>query len=132
MKGMSLPELKTADILASERTMLASERTLMGWIRTAISMISFGFTIAKALQYAAEQGVVRIRHQSPEYVGLILIILATVSLVLASIQHRSFVRSLPAIGVGRKRLDLALIMASLIITLGLLVLVNIIFRVGPI
>jgi putative membrane protein len=132
MKGMSLPELKTGDILASERTMLASERTLMGWIRTAISMISFGFTIAKALQYAAEQGVVRIKHHAPEYVGLILIILATVSLGLASIQHQSFIRNLPGIGAGRKRLDLALIMAGLIITLGLLILVNIIFRVGPI
>jgi putative membrane protein len=131
MKGMSLPELKTGDILAAERTMLASERTLMGWIRTAISMISFGFTIAKALQYAAEQGMVRIRHHAPEYVGLILIILATLSLVLASIQHRSFVRSLPAIGAGRRPLDLALMMACLIIILGLLLLVNIVFRVGP-
>jgi hypothetical protein len=31
--------------LAMERTYWAAERTLMGWIRTALSMISFGFTI---------------------------------------------------------------------------------------
>ena len=42
-------ELGLADTLAVQRTRMASERTLMGWVRTAISMISFGFTMAKAL-----------------------------------------------------------------------------------
>jgi uncharacterized membrane protein YidH (DUF202 family) len=37
--------------LARLRTFQASERTLMAWIRTAISMISFGFTIVKFFEY---------------------------------------------------------------------------------
>ena len=45
---------QTATDLAHERTNLAvlrsymaAERTLMAWIRTTISMITFGFTLAK-------------------------------------------------------------------------------------
>ena len=42
--------------LAIERTIMAAERTLMSWTRTSISLISFGFTIYKFLQYMQEQG----------------------------------------------------------------------------
>ena len=41
--------------LALKRTQLAAERTLMAWVRTAFSMISFGFTIGKFLDYLANQ-----------------------------------------------------------------------------
>jgi len=37
--------------LAKERSREASDRTLMAWIRTSISMISFGFAIAKTYEY---------------------------------------------------------------------------------
>ena len=36
---------------ALERTFMAADRTLMAWVRTAISMIGFGFTLYKFLQY---------------------------------------------------------------------------------
>jgi uncharacterized membrane protein YidH (DUF202 family) len=36
--------------LATDRTLMAADRSLMAWIRTALSMISFGFTIYKLLQ----------------------------------------------------------------------------------
>ena len=37
--------------LALERTAIAAKRTLMAWVRTSISMIGFGFSIYKFLQY---------------------------------------------------------------------------------
>ena len=55
---MSQPELKLNDILALDRNKLAAERTLMAWIRTALSMISFGFTIYKFLQVIDEQSAI--------------------------------------------------------------------------
>ena len=64
---MNEPQPKLADVLALERTRMAADRTLMGWIRTALSMISFGFTIFKFLEYTQEQGVrplMRIRFLS--------------------------------------------------------------------
>ena len=39
--------LDTATTLAFERTYLAHERTQMAWVHTALSLISFGFAIAK-------------------------------------------------------------------------------------
>jgi len=130
-KGTAEPRL--ADTLAVERTRMASERTLMGWIRTAISMISFGFTMAKALQFAVQEGALKgIRAHTPENVALILIILGTVSLGVASYQHWAFVRGLPAESTRTRRRDLTFTMASLIVLLGLLILVNLLFRVGPI
>ena len=124
--------LNLSDGLAVQRTRMASERTLMGWVRTAISMISFGFTITKALQYAVEEGALKgIRANAPESVGLILIILATISLTFACLRHWVFVRGLPTTAVGARHWDLTLTMAGLIVMLGLLILVNILFGVGP-
>lgn len=36
--------------LAMHRNFMSAERTLMAWIRTSISMLGFGFTLAKAFQ----------------------------------------------------------------------------------
>ena len=112
---------------------MASERTLMGCIRTAISMITFGFTMSRALQFAVQEGALKgIRARSPEDVALILIVLGTVSLGFASYQHWTFVRGLPSGGAEPTRPDLTFTMACLVFVLGLLILVNVLFRVGPI
>jgi putative membrane protein len=46
-------EVKTnlTNELAKERNRAAYDRTLMAWIRTAISLIAFGFAIAKSYEY---------------------------------------------------------------------------------
>jgi len=41
--------------LAFERTFLAYERTRIAWVRTALTLISFGFAIAKFFQYLREK-----------------------------------------------------------------------------
>ena len=69
---MSEPQPKLADALALERTRMAADRTLMGWIRTALSMISFGFTIFKFLEYIQEQSITPLRRaHGPREVGII-------------------------------------------------------------
>src|SRR5512137_1808779 len=73
-KEMSEPQPKLADALALERTRMAADRTLMGWIRTALSMISFGFTIFKFLEYVQEQSITPLRRaHGPREVGITLI-----------------------------------------------------------
>ena len=126
------PVLSTSDTLAAQRTWLASERTLMAWIRTATSMLSFGFSIVKALQYAVQEGMLKGVHaEAPKSVGLFLIILAIALLTIASVQHWLFARSLPGT-IGRtSRWDLALTTAMLLAILGLLTLANILLKVGP-
>ena len=48
-------ELELKDCLALDRSRLASERTLMAWVRTAMSMVTFGFTIYKFLRFLQDQ-----------------------------------------------------------------------------
>jgi putative membrane protein len=106
--------------LALLRSYMAAERTLQAWIRTALSMITFGFTIGK-LGQAAEQLKVTSRFFDREWsVGSIayaLVSLGTVALLCACAQHWLDLRRLRAQGL-RRRPGLALIIAALLAVVG--------------
>ena len=128
---MSKTELKITDILAIDRTRLASERSLMAWVRTALSMLTFGFTIYKFLQYIRQQSAVPLpRPQAPRNLALALIGVGTFALIMASIQHWKYVRKLSAVQPERPW-DLAFLVACLLALLGLLMFGGIIFSSGP-
>ncbi len=128
---MSQTDLKLTDILALDRNKLAAERTLMAWVRTALSMISFGFTIYKFLQVIDEQsGVPVLRPNAPRNVGLVLTGLGTFVVVAASIQHWSYVKNLRT-DKPYHPWDLSFIVACLIAILGALIFGSIVFRAGP-
>ena len=94
-KSWLIEELKLVDMLVLVRNKLAAERTLMAWVRTALSIISFGFTIYKFLQVIDEQSPVPVlRPNAPRNVGLVLTGLGTFVVVIASIQHWSYVKNL--------------------------------------
>ncbi len=117
--------------LAIERTIMAAERTLMSWTRTSISLISFGFTIYKFLQYMQEQGkAVIVRDPAgPRNFGLALIFIGMIALLAASIQYRQLQRKLKP----QKKLPLSLSVAVAwsIMLLGFFALTNILFQLGP-
>ncbi len=74
--------------LALSRTVLAFDRTLLAWIRTAISLLGFGFTLAKVLHGYLVSGAVRgINPESPRTVGMALIILGLGALIGGSVEH---------------------------------------------
>jgi putative membrane protein len=113
--------------LAFERTFLAYERTRIAWVRTALALISFGFAIAKVLQYLREQRGETATLLSPRAIGLIMIVTGLVSLVLADRQDRRAVRAL------RERCPqlptpIAGVMAVLIAFLGVLALIGALLR----
>jgi putative membrane protein len=129
---MSDPELKLVDILAIDRTRLAAERTLMAWVRTALSMISFGFTIYKFMEVYLEQTTAPVLHpNAPRNVGLALIGIGTFSLIIAGIQHFKYIKSLNPGKFYKFWQDLSFIVACLLALLGLLMFGSIIFRSGP-
>ncbi len=85
---------KTSDELALERTLMAADRTLMAadrslmaWIRTALSMISFGFTIYKLLQGFQEAGTQLTHASSPRTMGMFLTGMGTVAMVLGTVEY---------------------------------------------
>ena len=79
-------------------TRLALERTFMAWIRTAVSLISFGFTIVQFFQRMPQmQGDAAARPLNPgapRILGLALIGAGVVSLAISSWQYRKGVQYL--------------------------------------
>jgi putative membrane protein len=120
----------TADDMARLRTILAANRTLMAWIRTALSMISFGFTIYKFLQGLFESGNSALvsRPEGPKHFGLSLMFLGVGALAIACVQYwREMKRYEP----GRTPFSLPLVVAGFVALLGVLALMNVLFHVGP-
>jgi putative membrane protein len=89
--GGAAPSVRTLDMgtrLAIERTQLGAERTLMAWIRTAFSMISFGFTIGKFIEYlekSDQAGADLVRHG---WLPRLLVLIGLASLVVGQIEYR--------------------------------------------
>jgi putative membrane protein len=113
--------------LAFERTFLAYERTRIAWVRTALSLISFGFVIAKFFQYLREKEGETATVLSPRAIGLVMITIGLVGLILANWQDRRAVKALrercpdlPASVSG--------VMAVLIALLGVLALIGALLR----
>lgn len=114
--------------LAVSRTMMAADRSLMAWIRTALSMISFGFTIYKILQGFQESGSVLTAEQTPRNIGLFLVGLGTASMVMGTIAYwQTFkeLRQIQHFPVWRPSFIIALIMSAF----GLFLFVGIVVKV---
>jgi putative membrane protein len=114
-------------MLAMKRNLLAGERTLMAWIRTSISMIGFGFTLAKLFQALADKNILikgpAGRTWSAEGVGMSLITLGTFALVFAIFDYRRELKLLRAAGL-ESRFSLPLAVASVLAILGLMALIS--------
>jgi putative membrane protein len=113
--------------LATARTIMAADRSLMAWVRTALSMISFGFTIYKLLETFEQNGVALRHFQSPRIMGLFLTGLGTVSMLMGTIEHaytlKDF-RKRRTVRLWRPSFVIALIMSAT----GLILFMSIISR----
>lgn len=99
--------------LGEIRTIMAADRTMMAWIRTALSMLSFGFTIYKFLQTIASQGTME-HADSPQQIGLFLTGMGVAAIVLGTISYWMTLRDLERIEefrIGRPVLLMALVMS---------------------
>jgi putative membrane protein len=110
--GAELPKLSSD--MGGMRTIMAADRTLMAWVRTALSMYSFGFTIYKFLEGAAQASQVEMPH-SPQQVGLFLAAMGTLAMVLGLFSYWSTLRDLRRLEVFRLFRPIMLI--SLIMTI---------------
>jgi putative membrane protein len=115
--------------LAVERTFLAHERTLMAWVRTSTSLISFGFTIYKFFAF-----LVQTEHRTfvrkgigPREFALAMISMGVIALLLAVVQERRAFRLLEAQN-NAKYSSLAEKIAGAVVSLGLLLLILVLFR----
>lgn len=98
--------------MAMIRTIMAADRTLMAWTRTALSMLSFGFTIYKFLEGVAEQNVLP-HSDTPQRVGLFLAGMGTASMVMGLFSYWATLKDLQRteeFRLGRPTLLIAAIM----------------------
>ena len=117
--------------LAVERTLLAADRTMMAWIRTAISMIGFGFTLYKFLEYMVQQKeAALVTLHRPRNLGLAFIGLGIFSLVIAVVQDWQFTRRLLG-HERRKPINLSLLVAGMVALIGVFAFMSVLWRIGP-
>jgi putative membrane protein len=120
--------------MAVERTVMGADRSQMAWVRTGLSLISFGFTIFKFLQYQSQQIAAEVKDiglSSPRITGLIMIAMGVLCLVFGIIEYLSIVK------VYRKEYSIkrpaySLYIAAIIAVIGILLFVGIIFRINGI
>ena len=127
MTRAASPVVDPSTQLALQRSFLAAERTLMAWIRTSISMIGFGFTLAKLFQSLSEAHVL---VKGPaggvwtaEGVGMTLITLGTLALLVAVFDHRRELKLLQSAGLPA-RFSLSMSVASVLTILGVMALLS--------
>jgi putative membrane protein len=89
--------------MSDPRVFFAAERTLLAWIRTGLTIMGFGFVVARfglfldlldARRVPSTAAVASASHFSSG-IGMALVLLGAVSMIFAAIPHRRFVLSLP-------------------------------------
>jgi putative membrane protein len=114
--------------LGVSRTVMAADRSLMAWIRTALSMISFGFTIYKLLESFKEHGGALRTNESPRNMGLFLIGIGTLSMLMGTAEYVFRIKDLRELEKTRY-LRPSLIMAVIMSLTGLSLFLSIATRV---
>ena len=113
--------------LAVERTVMAADRSLMAWVRTALSMISFGFTIYKVIEGLQHTTAHTLKAEMPRDVGLFLTGLGTVALAMGTIEYMLRLKSLRQ-NMPLRIMQPSLVMALIMSAAGLFIFGGIAFR----
>ena len=120
--------------LAKERNRAAYDRTLMAWIRTAISLIGFGFAIAKSYEYIQMDEMEKTGRfidqiHAPLWFGMSFVVLGMVSILGGVIQYVQVVRQIQSgrFIYGEPR-PLAKIVALILLIIGVFALITIFQR----
>jgi putative membrane protein len=89
--------------VSDPRVFFAAERTLLAWIRTGLTIMGFGFVVARFGLFLSLLAAQRIPSTAPvaspphfsSGIGIALVLLGATSMIFAAIQHRRLVLSLP-------------------------------------
>lgn len=79
------------------RVYFAAERTLLAWVRTGISVMAFGFVVARFglfLRLLRAQGMEPATHGVSSYLGASLVVLGIVATGAGALEYRRFCRQL--------------------------------------
>lgn len=90
--------------MSDPRVFFAAERTLLAWIRTGLTIMGFGFVVARFGLFltllAAQRVPTGTLAASPSHlssdIGIALVLLGAGSMIFAAIEHRQFVATVPS------------------------------------
>jgi len=119
------------DPVTDPRVFFAAERTLLAWIRTGITVLALGFVVARFglfITMFAQQSPDEMLPSGPSMlaniIGIMLVITGTVTLFMAALQHRTFLKSLRAEEIPPQyRPQVALFLSFTLAMVGVLVIV---------
>jgi putative membrane protein len=113
-------------MLSDPRVFFAAERTLLAWVRTGLTVMAFGFVVARFGLFlrllAAQQGLgvpqAELHNRLSNILGIALVLIGVGCMLLGAIQHRSYVATLPPADVPRSHaavypITLSLMLAAL-------------------
>jgi putative membrane protein len=115
------------------RVYLAAERTFLAWIRTGLSMMGFGFVVARFGLFLREmefsQHPLALRSaRFTLWVGTALILIGVVVNVLSALQHVQFVRAVKnSHEIVERPATMAVVIALVLAATGLAMTIYLVF-----
>jgi putative membrane protein len=113
------------------RVYLAAERTFLAWVRTSVSLMGFGFLIARfsfwIREYELAGGIATPgRGGVSSSLGFGMVCVGVFVCVMAAVRHRAYIRDLER-GVGNPPLHIrtSLIVAGILAVVGLAIAIHI-------
>ncbi|HSE67424.1 MAG TPA: DUF202 domain-containing protein [Gemmatimonadales bacterium] len=127
--------------LSFQRTRMSADRTLMSILRTCLSLIGFGFTIFQFFRSVAQSNPGLPARAALRF-GLAMVLIGVALLFLGIIQDIRFMRSLRQErlllvqqgylhGEEPFQVSVTFLSALLVLLLGLVAILSMVFRVGP-
>jgi putative membrane protein len=113
------------------RVYLAAERTFLSWVRTSVSLMGFGFLIARfallirEYDFAAPK-TIHARPQISTWLGFGMVCVGVIVCLTAAVRHREYVRALRQ-GVANPNLNVntSMILAGTLALVGLAIAIHI-------
>ncbi len=113
------------NMMSDPRVFFAAERTLLAWVRTGLTIMAFGFVVARFGLFlrllAVQQGTgameAAMHHHVSNVIGIALVLIGVGCMILGAVQHRSYVATLPPADVPRSHAAVYPISLSVVLAL---------------
>ena len=114
-----------ASMLSDPRVFFAAERTLLAWVRTGLTIMAFGFVVARfglflrLLATQQGQGIpeAELHNRLSNAVGIALVLIGVACMILGAVQHRSYVATLPPEDIPRSHAAIYPILLCVVLAL---------------